>query len=81
MFCRFCLRLCKRKSANETQGQGNNNNVKTGFTNRAVSIAMEHTDGYQGLQKEDEGYEKLRGESAMYEEIPEPDLDPQISGQ
>ena len=81
MFCRFCLQLCKRKSGNETQTQGkNNNDVKTGFTNRAVTIAMEPTDGQDGPQREDERYEKLRAEYGMYEEILESDLDPQISG-
>ena len=46
-------------------------------------MGMEQTDGYQGLQREVEGYEKLRQGSNMYEEIPESVdgyLDPQISG-
>ena len=43
---------------------------------------MENTEGYEGLQREVEGYEKLRGGSNMYEEIPDSAdgyLDPQIS--
>ena len=83
MFCRSCLQLWKRKPHNETQGQDKNNKVRTGFTNTAVSMEMENKDGYQGLQREVEGYEKLRVESNMYEEIPEPAydyLDPQMPG-
>ena len=86
MFCRFRLQFFKTKSGSETEIQANtsNNNVNTGFTNRAVTMEMEHTDEQAGVQREDEGYEKLRVESGMYEEIPESVdgyLDPQLPGQ
>ena len=83
MFCRFRLQFFKTNSGSETGIQGNTstNNQTTGFTNRAVSMEMKHTDGRDGVQREDEGYEKLRVESSMYEEIPESvngHLDPQM---